>query len=314
MADATWLKRTLYQLAVKIGTRYNNIALAKKKVPLGLAMSYTIAYFVVFRKLKERLGFDRVKVGVSGAAPISHEILKFFQSIGIPIREGYGMTETTGITHMSSEVDFKVGTVGKAIPGTQVKIAEDGEILVKHPGIFKGYYKDEENTKEALVDGWMHTGDVGMIDEEGYLKLTDRKKDLIITAGGKNVAPQYLENLLKFSPYINDSVVIGDRRKYLTALIVLDEENVTKFAQDNKVQFTTYASMTRAPEVIALIQEEINKVNNQVSRVENIRRFKIIDKKLYTEDGEVTPTMKVKRKSINAQFKDLIESMYREGE
>ena len=311
MADATWLKRNLYQIAVKIGTRYNNIALAKKKVPLGLALSYQIAYFVVFRKLKERLGFDRVRVGVSGAAPISHEILKFFQSIGIPIREGYGMTETTGITHMSSEVDFKVGTVGKAIPGTEVKIAEDGEILVKHPGIFKGYYKDEENTKEALIDGWMHTGDVGAVDEEGYLKLTDRKKDLIITAGGKNVAPQYLENLLKFSPYINDSVVIGDRRKYLTALIVLDEENVTKFAQDNKVQFTTYASMTRAPEIIALIQEEINKVNNQVSRVENIRKFSIIDKKLYTEDGEVTPTMKVKRKAINAQFKEVIESMYR---
>ena len=181
---------------------------------------------------------------------------------------------------MSSEVDFKVGTVGKAIPGTQVKIAEDGEILVKHPGIFKGYYKDEENTKEALVDGWMHTGDVGVIDEEGYLKLTDRKKDLIITAGGKNVAPQYLENLLKFSPYINDSVVIGDRRKYLTALIVLDEENVTKFAQDNKVQFTTYASMTRTPEVNALIQQEIT-VNKLASRVENIRKFKIIDKKLY---------------------------------
>jgi len=213
---------------------------------------------------------------------------------------------------MSSEVDYKVGTVGKALPETLVKIAEDGEILVKHAGIFKGYYKDEEQTKEVLVDGWMHTGDVGMIDEEGYLKLTDRKKDLIITAGGKNVAPQYLENLLKFSPYINDSVVIGDRRKYLTALIVIDEENVTKYAQDNKVQFTTFASMTRAPEVISLIQEEINKVNKQVSRVENIRKFRIIDKKLYTEDGEVTPTMKVKRKSINAQFGDLIESMYKD--
>ena len=312
MADATWLKRNLYQIAVKIGTRYNNMALAKKKVPLGLALSYYIAYFVVFRKLKERLGFDRVRVGFSGAAPISHEILKFFQSIGIPIREGYGMTETTGITHMSAEVDFKVGTVGKAIPGTQVRIAEDGEIVVKHPGIFKGYYKDEEQTKEVLIDGWMHTGDVGMMDDEGYLKLTDRKKDLIITAGGKNIAPQYLENLLKFSPYINDSVVIGDRRKYLSALIVLDEENVTKYAQDNKVQFTTFASMTRAPEIIELIQEEINKVNNQVSRVENIRKFRIIDKKLYTEDGEVTPTMKVKRKSINAQFGDLIESMYKD--
>lgn len=314
MADATWLKRTLYNIALRIGTQYNNRALTKKKVPLHLALAYQLAYFMIFWKLKERLGFDRVRVGVSGAAPISHEILKFFQSIGIPIREGYGMTETTGITHMSSEVDYKVGTVGKALPETQVKIAEDGEILVKHTGIFKGYYKDEEQTKEVLVDGWMHTGDVGIIDDEGYLKLTDRKKDLIITAGGKNVAPQYLENLLKFSPYINDSVVIGDRRKYLTALIVIDEENVTKYAQDNKVQFTTFASMTRAPEVISLIQEEINKVNKQVSRVENIRKFRIIDKKLYTEDGEVTPTMKVKRKSINAQFGDLIESMYREGE
>ena len=312
MADATWLKRTLYKIALMIGTRYNNRALTKKKVPLHLALAYHLAYFTVFWKLKERLGFDRVRVGVSGAAPISHEILKFFQSIGIPIREGYGMTETTGITHMSSEVDYKVGTVGKALPETQVKIAEDGEILVKHTGIFKGYYKDEEQTKEVLVDGWMHTGDVGMIDDEGYLKLTDRKKDLIITAGGKNVAPQYLENLLKFSPYINDSVVIGDRRKYLSALIVIDEENVTKYAQDNKVQFTTFATMTKAPEIISLIQEEIDKVNKQVSRVENIRKFRIIDKKLYTEDGEVTPTMKVKRKSINAQFGDLIESMYKD--
>jgi long-chain acyl-CoA synthetase len=312
MADATWLKRTLYKIALMIGTRYNNRALTKKKVPLHLALAYHLAYFTVFWKLKERLGFDRVRIGVSGAAPISHEILKFFQSIGIPIREGYGMTETTGISHMSSEVDYKVGTVGKALPETQVKIAEDGEILVKHAGIFKGYYKDEEQTKEVLVDGWMHTGDVGMIAEEGYLKLTDRKKDLIITAGGKNIAPQYLENLLKFSPYINDSVVIGDRRKYLSALIVIDEENVTKYAQDNKVQFTTFASMTRAPEVISLIQEEINKVNKQVARVENIRKFRIIDKKLYTEDGEVTPTMKVKRKSINAQFGELIESMYKD--
>ena len=213
---------------------------------------------------------------------------------------------------MSSEVDYKVGTVGKALPETEVKIAEDGEILVKHKGIFKGYYKDDEQTKEVLIDGWMHTGDVGLIDDDGYLKLTDRKKDLIITAGGKNVAPQYLENLLKFSPYINDSVVIGDGRKFLSALIVIDEENVTKYAQDKKVQYTTYATMTRTEEVIALIAEEIDKVNKQVARVENIRKFKIIDKKLYTEDGEVTPTMKVKRKSINAQFGELIESMYKD--
>jgi len=312
MADATWFKRTAYALAVRIGSRYNTMKLAKEKIPLWLNLAYNLAYFCVFWKLKERLGFDKIRLGFSGAAPISGEILKFFQSIGIPIREGYGMTETTGVTHMSDEFHFKLGTVGRALPGTEVRIADDGEIVVKHKGIFKGYYKDEENTREVLVDGWMHTGDVGEIDEEGYLKITDRKKDLIITAGGKNIAPQYIENLLKFSPYINDSVVIGDGRKYLSAIIVIDEENVTKFAQDHKVQYTTFATMTKTEEVINLIQGEIDKVNKQVARVENIRKFRILDKKLYTEDGEVTPTMKVKRKSINEQFADVIESMYRD--
>ncbi len=312
MADATWLKQAAYGTALKIGGRYNEEKLAGRSPSLALRLAYALAYFAVFRKLKERLGFDRVKLGFSGAAPISHNILKYFQSIGIPIREGYGMTETTGITHMSDESNFKLGTVGKALPETEVRIAEDGEILVRHKGIFKGYYRDEETTREALRDGWMHTGDVGEIDEEGFLKITDRKKDLIITAGGKNIAPQYIENLLKFSPYINDAVVIGDKRKFVSAIIVIDEENVVKYAQDHKVQFTTFASLTRTEEVVKLIQEEVNKVNAQLARVENIRKFRILDKKLYTEDGEVTPTMKVKRKFINAQYRDLIESMYRE--
>jgi long-chain acyl-CoA synthetase len=312
MEDATPLKKWVYKKSVKIGERYNNEKLSGKSPSLGLSLAYRLAYFVTFRKLKERLGFDRVKIGFSGAAPISHNILKYFQSIGIPIREGYGMTETTGITHMSDEKNFKVGTVGKALPETDVKIAEDGEILVRHKGIFKGYYRDEETTKEALHDGWMYTGDVGEIDPDGFLKITDRKKDLIITAGGKNIAPQYIENLLKFSPYINDAVIIGDKRKFISAIIVIDEENVVKFAQDRKVQFTTFASLTKAEEVVNLIQEEVNKVNNQLARVENIRKFRILDKKLYTEDGEVTPTMKVKRKFINAQYADLINSMYQE--
>jgi len=159
----------------------------------------------------------------------------------------------------------------------------------------------------------MHTGDVGEVDADGFLKITDRKKDLIITAGGKNIAPQYIENLLKFSPFINDAVVIGDKRKFISAIIVIDEENVVKFAQDKKIQFTTFASLTRSEEVLQLIQGEINQVNDQLARVENIRKFRILDKKLYTEDGEVTPTMKVKRKFINTQYRELIESMYRDG-
>ena len=240
--------------------------------------------------------------------------MKFFQSIGIPIREGYGLTETTGITHISDEEHFKLGTVGRSLPESEVKIAEDGEILIQHGGIFQGYFKEPEATAAALEGGWFHTGDVGEVDAEGYLKITDRKKDLIITAGGKNVAPQYIENLLKFSPYITDAVVIGDRRKFISALIVIDEENVVKYAQDHKVQYTTFASLTRTEEVIKLISDEIDKVNNQIARVENIRKFRLLDKKLYTEDGEVTPTMKVKRKSISAQYKDIIEEMYKGGE
>ncbi len=312
MADATWFKRFVYKTALGIGSRYNEEKLAGRSPGLMLSIAYQLAYFAVFRKLKERLGFDRVTIGFSGAAPISHNILKYFQSIGIPIREGYGMTETTGITHMSDEQHFKLGTVGRALPGTEVRIAEDGEILVRHKGIFKGYYRDKETTREALHDGWMHTGDVGEVDEEGFLKITDRKKDLIITAGGKNIAPQYIENLLKFCPYINDAVVIGDKRKFVSAIIVIDEENMVKYAQDQKIHFTTFASLTRAEEVVRLIQEEVGKVNAQMARVENIRKFRILDKKLYTEDGEVTPTMKVKRKFINAHYGDLIESMYKE--
>jgi long-chain acyl-CoA synthetase len=314
MADATWLKRTVFNLCFKIGSRYNTYKLGNKPIPWYLYLGYQLAYFSVFWKLKERLGFDRVRLGFSGAAPISHEILKFFQSIGIPIREGYGLTETTGITHISDAENFKLGTVGRNLPGANVKIAEDGEILIQHGGIFQGYFKEPEATAAALEGGWFHTGDVGEVDSEGYLKITDRKKDLIITAGGKNVAPQYIENLLKFSPYITDAVVIGDRRKYITALIVIDEENVVKYAQDQKVQYTTFASLTRTEEVIKLISDEVEKVNKQIARVENIRKFRLLDKKLYTEDGEVTPTMKVKRKSIAEQYKNIIEEMYQSGE
>jgi long-chain acyl-CoA synthetase len=222
------------------------------------------------------------------------------------------MTEATGTTHISNNLHFKIGTVGKVIPGTEVKIAEDGEILFKGKGIFKGYYKDEETTRDVIRDGWFHSGDVGEVDEEGFMKITDRKKDLMITAGGKNIAPQFIENLLKFSPYINDAVIIADRRKYVTAIIVVDEENVDKYAQQLKVQYTTFASLTKTTGVLDLIQSEIDKVNKELARVEQIKKFRLLDKKLYTEDGEVTPTMKVKRKYINEHYKDLIESMYGE--
>jgi long-chain acyl-CoA synthetase len=252
-------------------------------------------------------------VAYSGAAPISPDVLKFFNAIGLPLIEGYGQTEGTGVTTVSRKGHLKIGRVGQPLPGVEVKIAPDGEILVKGPGIFKGYFKNPEATAETLKDGWLHSGDVGELDEQGFLKITDRKKDLIITAGGKNIAPQNIENQLKFSPYINDAIVIGDRKKYLVALIAIDEENVIKYAQDNKIQFGTYSSLTQAQEVKQLIQKEVDRVNKMLAQVEQVKKFTIIPKRLYEEDGEVTPTMKVKRRYINETYKDIIEKMYRSG-
>jgi long-chain acyl-CoA synthetase len=311
MSDATWFKRIVFYVAMKIGQQRATLMMNFKKVPLYLEALYRLAHFAVFRKLKERLGFDRMRIAYSGAAPISPEVLHFFQSLGVNLVEGYGQTEGTGVTCVSRVGRVKFGTVGPPLTGTEVRIAEDGEILVRSPSVFKGYFRNPEATADTLKDGWLHSGDVGEIDEDGYLKITDRKKDIIVTAGGKNITPQYIENKLKFSPYINDAVVIGDRRKFLSCLIMIDEDNVVKYAQDNKVQFSTYKDLTRNPDILRLIQGEVNKVNDSLSRVEQVKKFTILPKKLYEEDGEVTPTMKVKRKYVNEAFADLIEGMYK---
>jgi long-chain acyl-CoA synthetase len=249
-------------------------------------------------------------VAYSGAAPIAPEILHFFQSIGVNLIEGYGQTEGTGVTTISRIGRVKFGYVGVPLEGVELKIADDGEILVKSPGVFKGYFQNPTATAETIVNGWLHSGDVGEIDADGYLKITDRKKDIIVTAGGKNITPQYIENKLKASLFINDVVVIGDRRKFLSCLIMIDEDNVVKYAQDNKIQFSTYQDLTRNSEVNQLIEREIQTVNETLARVEQIKKFTILPKKLYEEDGEVTPTMKVKRKFVNEAFRDLIEAMY----
>lgn len=225
--------------------------------------------------------------------------------------EGYGQTEGTGATCVTRAGKPKFGTVGLPIPGTEVRIAADGEILMRSPSVFKGYFKNPDATRKTIIDGWLHTGDVGELDEDGYLKITDRKKDIVVTAGGKNLTPQYIENKLKMSPYINDAIIIGDKRKYVTCLIMLDEDTVVKYAQDNKIQFSTYKDLTQHQEIKKLIQSEIDKVSKTLSQVEQPKKFTILPKKLYVEDGEVTPTMKVKRNYVNEAFSDLIEAMYR---
>lgn len=310
MQEAPRLNQFLFKKAVNSGYNFTTKKLANEPISLMLRAKRFIAYWTILYPLKYMMGMNRMSVALSGAAPISREVLKFYHMLGIPLIEGYGMTETSAIISVSTLKDFKLGTVGKLMEGAEIKLAEDGEILVKHPGVIKGYYKNQVATSELFRDGWMCTGDVGILDEDGYLQIVDRKKDLIITAGGKNIAPQKIENILKSSVYINDAIVIGDMRKYLTAIIILDEENIFKFASDKKIQYSTYSDLTNHPEIRTLIEKYVSDLNKVVSRVENIRKFTILDKRLYVEDGEVTPTMKVKRSFINSQYQDLIKKMY----
>jgi long-chain acyl-CoA synthetase len=256
------------------------------------------------------LGFGRLRAGACAAAPASRELFEFYNALGVPLREGYGQTESTSIITLQSLDKPCFGYVGEPIPGTEVKIAEDGEILAKGLGVFKGYFKEPALTAETIKDGWLYTGDVGVL-ENGHLKILDRKKDIIITAGGKNVTPSFIENKLKFSTYIQDAVVIGDRRKYLTVLILIDEDNVTKYAQDNRVPFTTFADLTQNPEIIKLVSSEVAKVNKTLASMETIKKFTLLPRRFYVEDGNVTPTGKVKRRYVEEHYSDLIEAMYK---
>jgi long-chain acyl-CoA synthetase len=310
MKESTGLEKWAFRWALGVGQKVSDFRLNGAEPPVHLKALFALADWTVMRNLKKSIGLNRARYCLSGAAPISPDLLKFYHSLGIDIREVYGQTENCGPTSIHYEKDVRFGTVGKPLPRAEIRIAEDGEILLKGPHIFMGYFNDPEKSRETVVDGWLHTGDVGRFDENGHLIITDRKKDIIITAGGKNITPSEIENQLKFSPYINDAVVIGDGRKFLTALIMIDDENVMKFAQDNRVPFTTYASLTRANEVIDLIQKEVEEVNKKFARVETIKKFRLIDIQLTTDDEEITPTMKLKRKFVNEKFKEVIDSMY----
>jgi long-chain acyl-CoA synthetase len=310
MQECTWLEKKVFAWAVAVGQKASALKLNHQSWPGPLKFKYALAHFLVFRNLKRLLGLEQARYMISGGAPISPDILKFFHAVGLSIREVYGQTEVTGPTSIHQGEDIKLGTVGKPIPETEVRIAEDGEILVKGPHVFQGYLKAPELTQETIIDGWLHSGDIGRFDEAGNLVITDRKKDIIITSGGKNVTPQFIENKLKFSPYINDAVVIGDGRKYLTALIMIDKENVTQYAQDNRIPFTTYKSLCHNGEIRDLIQKEVNQVNKTLAQVETIKDFRLIDIELTSDDPELTATMKLKRKYVNERFKDLIREMY----
>jgi long-chain acyl-CoA synthetase len=256
------------------------------------------------------MGLHRARGAATGAAPIAPELIKWYMALGIDMREVYGQTENCGLATAMPAGHIKLGTVGVARPDTEVRLSAQGEILLKGPHVFLGYYKNPERTAQTIVDGWLHTGDVGRMDEEGFVTITDRMKDIIITAGGKNVTPSEIENQLKFSPYISDAVIIGDQRKFLSCLVMIDHETVAQFAQEKNVPFTNFASLCRAKEVQDLIWSEIERVNKQFARVETIKKFRLIEQLLTAEDEELTPTMKLKRTFVNRKYKDVIDGMY----
>jgi len=304
-------KRAAYWAAIGLSYRAARRRFSGRPVPAWLRAAARLGDGLVLRPLRQRLGLNRVRVAYSAGAPISPDLLLYFWALGVPMREIYGQTEDSGPTSMHQGDAVKLGTVGHPIPGVEIRIAEDGEILVRGPNVFAGYFRDPEATAAALKDAWLYSGDIGEFDEEGYLRITDRKKDLFVTSAGKNIAPQYIENKLKASPYMNDAVAIGDRQRYIVALIMIDEENVTKWAQDRRLPFTTYSDLAANPDVRTLIEGEVAEVNKTLSSPEQVRRFAILQKRMYAEEGDVTPTLKVKRKTIMEKYKDVIAELYR---
>ena len=307
--DATWLKRSLFNFWMKQGGLLLQRRLNKKGTFID-SIWFGIGWLFVFRSLKKRLGMMRVREALSGAAPIAPQVLEFLMSVGVPVREGYGMTENTAVATIVPSDELYLGSVGKSLPHSEVRIAEDGEILTRSDGTFKGYFKNPEATKETIIDGWLHTGDIGHIDGSGHLWITDRKKDIIITAGGKNLSPSEIENRIKISPYIREAMVIGDKRKYITALIGIESDTVGDWATRQGIPYTTYEDLSSKDEINELVATIIDDANKDFAQVETVKYFKLIPIELDHEDGQLTATQKVKRTAITEQFAELIESMY----
>ena len=314
LSEAGKLQQLAYGWALSVGQEVAT-AQSQGRAPSGwLALQNKLARFAVMNNVRRMVGLDRVELALTGAAPISPELIRWYQALGIPLREGWGMTETCGGGTVNPRLKSHPGSVGVPGPGIEMRIApETHEILLRGPNVILGYLNQPEKTAETIDrEGWLHTGDVGRVDDDGYFYITDRMKDIIITAGGKNVTPSEWENELKFSPFVTDAVVIGDKRSYLTALVMIDQENVEKFAQDRDVPFTNYASLTRAKEVQDLVWSEIENVNKKFARVEQVKKFRLLETQLTAEDEELTPTMKLKRNFVQKKYAEMIESMYRD--
>ena len=315
LSEADRVQKLAYGWAVSVGQRVAECADAGRVPGLGLRLQHALANFLVLDNVRRMTGMSRVQLALTGAAPISPELIRWYRSLGVPLREGWGMTETCAGGTVNPRRATRPGSIGVPGPGLEMRIAEGSdEILLRGPNVILGYLNQPEKTAEAIdAQGWLHTGDVGRVDDDGYFYITDRMKDIIITAGGKNITPSEWENQLKFSPYVTDAVVIGDKRAFLTAIVMIDQENVERYAQERDIPFSNYASLTRAPEIQALIQAEVDRVNKQFARVEQVKKFFLLDKQLTAEDEELTPTMKLKRKLVQQKYAEQIEGMYRGG-
>ncbi|MBC7363846.1 MAG: long-chain fatty acid--CoA ligase [Candidatus Aminicenantes bacterium] len=305
------LKRRIFFWAYGIGKKYAAKQLKGEKIPAVLKLKRKIAHKLVFSKIIERTG-GRVRFFISGGAPLAKDIAEFFYALGLVIYEGYGLTETAPVLAVNRPGALKFGTVGQPIPEVEIKIAPDGEILARGPNVMKGYYKKEAETREVFEGGWFHTGDIGYLDEDGFLVITDRKKDIIVTSGGKNVAPQAIENLLKTSPYISTAVVIGDRKKFISALIVPNFEKLEALAREKGWTYASRQELVNKPEVVDLIQSEIDRACVGLASYEKIKRIALLDHDFEIEKGEITPTLKVRRAVIENRYRELIDSLYRE--
>ena len=307
--SSSTLKKRIFYWALKVGKEYGRRKVNKEEIPGGLLRKRNLAHKLVYSKIIEKTG-GRVRFFVSGGAPLSKDIAEFFYALGLVIMEGYGLTETSPVISANTFENIRFGTVGKPIPGVEVKIAADGEILTRGPHVMKGYYKKEAETREAFEGGWFHTGDIGHIDKDGFVVITDRKKDIIVTAGGKNIAPQPIENILKTNPYIANAVVIGDRRRFICALIVPNFEKLEKYARSSQIPFANRAGLISNEQVVNFLKAEVDRSTPNLAQYERIKRIALLDRDFEIEKGEMTPSLKVRRSIVEQKYKAVLDALY----
>jgi long-chain acyl-CoA synthetase len=308
--DTTRLKRLLYNLSMPVGQKIADLRFKKQPITLPWKIAYALAYWTTFRALKDRLGFTHIRTCSTGGAALGPDVFRFFHALGVPLKQIYGQTEISGISCIHTDEDIQFHTVGKPIPGTELKISEHGEILSRSSSVFVGYYKNEAATQDTLAEGWLHSGDAGYLTEDGHLIVIDRIKDVMQLADGTQYSPQFIENRLKFSPYIKEAVVVGKSRPYLTAMLCIDMGVVGKWAEGRKIPYTTYTDLSAKPEVYDLLHKEVDKVNETLPAAAKIRKFVLLYKELDADDEELTRTRKVRRVFVEERYKEVIAALY----